>query len=378
MKILLLKGGSQYGALRNYIDQWNYVLSGMNHETYILDMASGITLDQLVYFIQSQRPQLVLACNAICGNAAEKAVAGFGKYVTVIYDNPVVHTERLSDLGKDSMVFSCDSIYAGYIKEHYPDIGRTGFLPLSGNGTKHFIPYEERAYDLIFTGSYFDVNHHYQTMMELPSGIKELAMDVAEEMLAAPSLVLWDSMDRVLQKWNVDMSPAEKKELLSVFRCIDIFVRAHMRDKVMRQVADGGISVHIFGNGWEKFQCRHKENLIFHEGYGDTALAALADSKLSLNIMPWFRAGIQERNIAAMLAKTVSVTDSSRYIDEYFTDREDIVLYSLEHLEKLPGIITECLENEEKSRKIAQKGYEKAVNGHTWKHRVEQLLEEIA
>lgn len=377
MKILLLKGMSQYGAMRNYIDQWNFVLQEKGHETYILDIGSGVNIELLTYFITTQRPELVLACNAICGKVAEEAVADFGKYVTVIYDNPVAHAGRLGELGEDSVVFSCDAIYAEYIRKHYPSIGRVGFLPLSGNGTGQLIPYEQRTYGLIFTGSYFDVHKAYETLCALPASIRALAMQVAQDMIDRPSLVLWDALDAVLDAWGIAMSVEQKMQTLSVICCVDLFVRAHVRDKVMHRIVGSQIPIHIFGNGWENFSCKHRENLIFHEGYGKVALDALANAKLSLNVMPWFRAGIQERNIAAMLAGTVSVTDSSLYIEENFTDGENIVLYSLERLEDLPEIITRCLEDTERGRQIAERGYEKAINGHTWQHRIEQLLEEI-
>lgn len=377
MKVLLLKGTSQYGAMRNYIDQWNYVFQRKGYETYILDFTSGVTSEQITYFIETQRPGLVLACNAIAGNVAEKAVAEFGKYVTVIYDNPVVHTERLQSLGKDSVVFSCDAIYADYIREHYPAIGRVGFLPLSGDAAGKRIPYEDRKYDILFTGSYFDVNKAYDTLCKLPESIRAFGMQVAQDMLDRPSLVLWDSLDGVLEAWGIVMTVQQKEILLGMLRCVDIFVRACVRDKVMHQIVDCDIPVHIFGNGWERFSCKHPENIILHEGYGEAAMEALADSKLSLNVMPWFRAGIQERNIAAMLSGTVSVTDSSLYIDEHFVDGEDIVLYSLERLEELPKILVHCLEDTAGSREIAARGYKKAVSAHTWTHRMEQLLREI-
>ncbi|MCH5267818.1 MAG: glycosyltransferase family 1 protein [Lachnospiraceae bacterium] len=377
MKILLLKGVSQYGAMRNYIDHWNYILQEKGYETYIIDISAGVNVEQLSHFITSQRPNLVLACNAICGKIAENAVAGFGKYVTVLYDNPVIHTGHLKELGENSAVFSCDAIYADYIREHYPAIGYVGFLPLSGDAAKQLIPYEQRNCDLLFTGSYFNVNKAYETLCELPVDLRGIAMQVAQEMIDHPSLVLWESLDKVLAAFDINLSMKQKEVLLDTFRCIDIFVRAYIRDKVMHSIVGSQIPIHIFGNGWEEFSCKHPENLILHEGYGEVAMTVLADTKLSLNIMPWFRAGIQERNIAAMLAGTVSVTDSSLYIEENFTDGEDIVLYSLERLEELPGIITGCLEDTERSREIAERGYEKAVNGHTWKHRIEQLLSEL-
>lgn len=145
----------------------------------------------------------------------------------------------------------------------------------------------------------------------------------------------------------------------------------------MLHIVDAGIPVHIFGGGWNKFCCNHPENLILHEGYGDTSLQMLADTKISLNIMPWFRGGIQERNIAAMLAGAVSLTDSSTYIEEQFQDGEDLVLYSLKQMDQIPAIIRSILKDEEKAAAIAEAGYQKALQQHTWQHRVGEMLQII-
>lgn len=75
-----------------------------------------------------------------------------------------------------------------------------------------------------------------------------------------------------------------------------------------------------------------------------------ADVKISLNIMPWFKDGFQERIAAAMLSGTVSVTDESIYIRENFTDGKEQVLYSLKNLEELPVKVKWLLEPPERGK----------------------------
>lgn len=377
MKILLLKGISQYDAMRSYIDQWNYYLCKAGHETYIVDLVAGVSMEQLKQFIETQRPQVILTCNGICADFLAEDLPRETSYCTVFYDNPVFHIDRLEKLGKESIVFSCDKYYADFICEMFPEIRIVGFLPLSGIGSNESIVYEDRTIDLLFTGSYLDTNAAFDTIRQLPEGIYQLAMDIISYMIAEPDCLLWQAADQVLADWKVAVSEQERWELLKVFSGIDLYVRAYYREEIMRSIVDAGVPIHIFGNGWEKFKCKNPQNIIREQGYGEVALQALANTKISLNIMPWFRGGIQERNIAAMLAGAVSLTDSSRYIEKYFCNGQDIALYSLKRLDLLPEQITELLADTEKAKKIAESGRRKAIDGHTWEHRVNEMLEVI-
>ena len=46
--------------------------------------------------------------------------------------------------------------------------------------------------------------------------------------------------------------------------------------------------------------------------------------------MPWFKDGTHDRVFTAMLQHTLSLTDDSRYLRENFTDKKELVFYSLE------------------------------------------------
>lgn len=374
MKIIVLKGVSQYDAMRQYIDQWERCFREMGQETKVFDVLQGDTTEKLKDILGTWQPDVVISCNAMYAEVIEQMMPKKCLFCTVLYDNPVFHGDRLKALGNRSIVLSCDRFYEAFLCDEYPNLRRVGFLPLSGSQVQTRKPYRERTVDLLFTGSYFDLNHHYETIKKLPGNLQILAENIINIMMEEPNTVLWQALDQVLQGYGITFTQVQRLEVLQLFRCIDIFVRAYVRDQVMLHIVDAGIPVHIFGAGWNKFCCNHPENLILHEGYGDTSLQALADTKISLNIMPWFRGGIQERNIAAMLAGAISLTDSSTYIEEQFQDGEDLVLYSLKQMDQIPAIIRAVLEDEEKAQAIAEAGYQKALQCHTWKHRVEEML----
>ncbi|MDE6851585.1 MAG: glycosyltransferase [Lachnospiraceae bacterium] len=374
MKIMLLKGLSQYDAMRQYIDQWDVCFQKLGQETMLFDVPTGDITEGLKEVLRTWQPDVVISCNAIYAEMIEKAMPEHCLLCTVLYDNPVFHGHRLAALGSQTIVFSCDRFYEEFIRGQYPGLRRVGFLPLSGSQAQTRKPYRERTIELLFTGTYFDINKHYEAIKKLPENLQIIAENIISIMVEEPDTVLWQAMDQVMQSYGVSLDSSGRLELLQLFQCIDIFVRAYVRDQVMLHIVDAGIPVHIFGEGWHKFCCNHPENLILHEGYGDVSLGALADTKVSLNIMPWFRGGIQERNIAAMLAGAVSLTDSSTYIEENFCDGEDIVLYSLKEMDQIPAVIHSVLEDDEKGAAIAEAGYRKAVSGHTWEHRVQEMF----
>lgn len=63
-----------------------------------------------------------------------------------------------------------------------------------------------------------------------------------------------------------------------------------------------------------------------------------------------------------MLSCTVSVTDQSLYLNNDFTDGEELITYSLKHLEQLPFKFIILLEDQEYAVRIAGNGKERAEN----------------
>lgn len=118
---------------------------------------------------------------------------------------------------------------------------------------------------------------------------------------------------------------------------------------------------------------RKGKRLILH-GPADTAgcLRAMGDAKISLNIMPWFKEGAHDRVYSGMLSGSVVLSDRSRYMDE--TIKEGVCFFDLKEPESLLRKTDEILNQEERSRKIAQEGRAYAEKQHTWEERTNVLI----
>ena len=147
-----------------------------------------------------------------------------------------------------------------------------------------------------------------------------------------------------------------------------------------QELADAGIKVHVFGDGWDLLECRHPENLMIMNNLdSEGCLKKLCQTKISLNVMPWFKNGAHDRIFNSMLNGAVCLTDGSLYLDEILHDGKDSSLYSLTEMERLPEIAEGLLSDADRMQTIADGGYELARTGHTWAHRamvLHNLVEE--
>lgn len=82
-----------------------------------------------------------------------------------------------------------------------------------------------------------------------------------------------------------------------------------------------------------------------------------------------------ERIANIMLSGAVCLTEETTYLRKHFMDGREMVCFDLEHLDRLPVLIHELLENEPRRHEIAEKAYEKARAEHTWYVRAGQLID---
>jgi predicted nucleic-acid-binding Zn-ribbon protein len=170
----------------------------------------------------------------------------------------------------------------------------------------------------------------------------------------------------------------EFSDILNSYYLVDKYVRAYYREKVIGILLDNEIDVTVYGYGWDKFECENKEYLTIHSQVSfPISLEIISDSKIVLNIMPLFKNGIHDRILSAMVNKAVCVTDSNEYVDKIFINNKNIVLYSLDHLEKLSEKIKDILNNTYKAHSICECGYNEVMQHHMWKNRVEENIEKI-
>lgn len=302
----------------------------------------------------------------------------------ILVDHPLYYHKQLSEGISNLTVFCIDREHVAYMKRFYPNTP-CFFLPLAGNlpmpeADAHkvkelWIPMEKREYDVAFVANYValpDIKEHFTSLTQ---EYIDFYYEILRYFRTHPS----EGLDLVFEKFvNREIPEATDPELASAFAgmlFLDLYNRTYYRGKTVQQLVDSGIRVHVFGKGWEKLAVEKTENLIQNgrEIQSADCVHALGNAKIALNTMPWFKDGAHDRIFTAMLNGAVSLTDSSRYLRERFTDGKELKFYELDELAQLPAIVEDLLSNPETMCRIAEEGFQQAVIHDTWAQRAETL-----
>ena len=233
--------------------------------------------------------------------------------------------------------------------------------------------FNNRKYDVIFTGSIRDYEDIDTQIYNLDDSLQDMWDIVLGYICEDTSLTIERAIRKCMSDYSLRLTDEHVHQIILLFKKMDSVIRAMHRQRVITAIADGGIKIDVFGDGWDflKNKLIHPENLCIHEcvSYEESVNIA-AQAKISVNVMPWFKTGFHDRIATAMLNGCVSVTDSSSYIDDNYTDGENIVIYKLDNLSELAGNIRTLLENKNNiTYRLAMAGKKKAVQADTWHER---------
>ena len=149
----------------------------------------------------------------------------------------------------------------------------------------------------------------------------------------------------------------------------------YYRDRVLRVLLDSGLTVNVFGDSWHNSPLAAYDNLVCHPDVTvEESLLIWQQSKLSLNIMSWHKAGFTERMANIMLAGAVLVTDDTRYLKGRYENGKDLVSFGLAERETLPERIKRLLSDTAERVRIAESGKEKTKQFHTWDIRAKEFF----
>ena len=198
-----------------------------------------------------------------------------------------------------------------------------------------------------------------------------------EIMLAEPALNQEQALLRMLTEEQIPVSKISVPEHLYAFFMVDMYVKSYYREQVLNQVLSTGRTLCLYGGMWDVWQTGYASQLDIHEmvPFKDSP-RVLAGAWISLNVMPWFKAGIHDRVLTAMRSGTVSLTDDSRMLDQYFAKGEDLLVYDLTELDRIPEMVEYYLEHKNALRDMATQGRLKADAQHSEIVRV-HVLEQI-
>lgn len=308
----------------------------------------------------------------------------------IVADHPYFYHERLAELPKDYHHISIDRMQEKYFKEFYPEFWHEGFLPLAGTMLAQAQADEDvvkneyspiltagKCYDVILTGNYTKLSFFEPYINWINDEYAAFYRGIIDELIAQPH----QTVEQVaLKHCEREMGKEPNDQLriaLSKMIFIDLYVRNYWRGKVVRTLVNAGIPVDVVGKGWEELEdVRCPENLRIHPQTDSlTCLEMLAQSKVSINVMPWFKDGAHDRVFNSVLNGAVCVSDTSKYLCEQLNEGEGVCYYELEHIEALPDKVKDLLQNEKKMQDIVLQGRAKVLDMHTWAKRAEQVAE---
>ena len=309
-------------------------------------------------------------------------------------DHPYFYDDRLKDLPEKYRHISIDRRQKAYFEEFYPEYVSRGFLPLAGTGLRQG---EDEAktgkagaqgdaeqaapcYDVILTGNYTKLSFFEPYINWINEEYAAFYRGIIDDLLEHPACTVEEV---ALAHCEREMGKEPNDQLriaLNKMIFIDLYVRNYWRGKAVRTLVNAGIPVHVVGKGWEELEdVRHPECLKLHPQTASvTCLEMLADAKVSLNVMPWFKDGAHDRVFNSILNGAVCVTDPSCYLEEELHEGEGVCYVALQDMDALPEKVKDLLQNDSGRNEIVQRGRAIVEQKHTWAQRAKTLAAWIA
>jgi glycosyltransferase involved in cell wall biosynthesis len=365
--------------LKNKVPIWDYIIGqiaeayhSIGWTPYILDIEEEASISQTLELIKAGLDRVLLLNNVgyFLGGEETNIWDIYGINIcNYLLDHPFYYQEILERSPSNTICVCVDRNHVKYIDRFCRNVRKAVFLPLAGDNELDDITYEwrKREIDVLFVGNY--------------KGYKENGMPDAEfyilleELMNNTQITFEAAVEQMLRLQNQTYTyDTQIKACVEKNKYIDANIMAYYRCKLIEVLIKSSIDVVVHGAGWESFEYFHNPHFI----YGGTILheeciEKMKESKIVLNIMPWFKDGIHDRVINAMLTGAVCVTDDSIYMSEAFEKDKDYICYSLDAMEKLPDMISGILDNEDTTQEMRQNAYQKAKEGHRWLHRIKEL-----
>jgi hypothetical protein len=384
MRILIIKGQSQYGGTRLFVDEAAAAFQRLGHEVEILDVGDVADAGQrLLAHAPTTRTDLVFTIN-IVGEFRDT----LGRSLSDLYGAPHViwHTDyilsqvaRLKGTPKSTAVLLVDPTQVEGVKSIYGEdrFDHIAFFPHPAVGQPaaddatlaEFL--ERRPIEVLWSGSFQKPEPAWVGIEGPARQVFQDALDLALSLEWIPPL---EALDTVLASRGIDLSDPEMNGAREAATLIDVEVRKTRRYEFLKAVAKTGLPLRICGVGWESQLYRFK-NATYEGPVEMTRMAELmAQSRLVLNTNGNFGAGSHERPFSASLAGAATFSDFSRYYAQVFEPGANIELFHWKNLtggmEKLAALAADperCFEYARSAKAVT-------LAGHTWDAQIGQIL----
>ena len=307
--------------------------------------------------------------------------------INILMDHPFCHKAALDASPSNGIVLCVDRNHMAYLQRFYQNIPIVGFLPHGGKKKyTSYKPITERSLDVLYAGgiSRGFAHNMIPDFSKMGFDAKAVADEAYDDMINNPYKTTEDAIEQALIRRNIHLKDSELCDVIEKLHYVDLLIVSYYRERVIKTLVESGVKVTLYGTGWEVCDWIDNPNLDYRGRVSaEEVVDSMQDAKIVLSTMTWFKDGTHDRVFNGMLAGAVAVTDSSIYMKEEFTgtvdegkpDNRQLVMFELEEIDKLPDTVKELLGNHQTMQQIADRGYETAVQKHTWQSRAHELEE---
>lgn len=242
---------------------------------------------------------------------------------------------------------------------------RTCFLPHAVDAKLFERPKQkEYLYDIVMLGTCFDLDKIQLSWSEkFPKRMVNLLIEAAESVLASEGL---SCLEALIEHGFVEDLPLYHHEL-------DLYIGAKERIDLVTSLK--GLPIHIWGKGaWKKY---FPDATIHKPVNFGACLKIFEQAKIVLNTSSRFKEGAHERIFYSLALSSLPVTQSNKFISEYFADEKSLVTYNCGQYKNLKEKLSDYLANDTKREEVVERGRVVTKKYHTWDVRAESFLKFI-
>lgn len=298
------------------------------------------------------------------------------KLINILVDHPFYYTDMLLMAPKNMRLGLVDRHFVSMLTSWLPSIGKNSFFfPHGGTDLGlSIIPFEERPIDVLYVGSRYSNEVSCPPLDFLPDNGNRF-YDYAWEAYYEDPYVEEDGIvERYLADSSTDASVSQKIMMtVCLLKSLKFQVMHEMKTRLVEALTSSGIHMTIHGNGWEDLAEKYPDRITIGEWLdSEGCIREIGRSKITLNMMPFFRDGDHERIYNAILSGSVMVSNRSRYLEECFSENEDII-FTDNKIDDTVSRIKDILSDPGKWFKIQSRAYDKARNC-TWEDRMRKYI----
>ena len=315
--------------------------------------------------------------------------------INILMDHPFCFHEELEHVLPGSVMISPDRNHMNYMLRFYPNITTAGFY--GHGGIQKYItpkPIAERDIDVLYAGAISRPNiaKVMPDFSKFDFDAEAIGNEAYEVLIKNPHRTTEDVLEETLLKNGIVLPDESLRQVIADMHYVDLLAVSYFRERTIKSLCEAGIHVTLYGFGWETLDWVKEMNVDFRGRISAYEIIDLmADSKIVLSTMTWFKDGTHDRVFNGMLQGACTVTDTSVYMTEEFNgiytdscfdsihsnEEPEIVFFHLEQIDTLPAFIKNLLADNPKMQAIADAGRKKAAASHTWNARARELESEL-